>query len=177
MSCGQVKNNAMKLRVFSALIPYFILGSLFAETIVLNNGSKREGMIIEETDQYVVINYSGVPLKYYYDEIKSIDGRQISKPSYGSPFRGDYEKSAQDIFQEVKSSIVYITTQKANGQGAIGSGFVIDSSGIIVTNYHVIIHLILSPFHHIFLKRQDYSFLKDLLQGRITSSDNMILHH
>lgn len=49
-----------------------LLQSLSAEEIILNNGTSLEGAILERTDSYCKVNVSGVPIKYAYDEIKSM---------------------------------------------------------------------------------------------------------
>lgn len=60
----------------------------------------------------------------------------------------DYEQTTVDLFRETSSSVVYITTQARVAdyssrrifevESGTGSGFVWDSDGHIVTNYHVI---------------------------------------
>lgn len=47
-------------------------------------------------------------------------------------------QSAKDISKAVAPSVVFIETQLLGGNGATGSGFIVDKSGIVVTNYHVI---------------------------------------
>ncbi|MDD5069434.1 MAG: hypothetical protein PHV17_01800 [Candidatus Omnitrophica bacterium] len=44
----------------------------FSETIFLKNGTKISGEMIEETNEYVRINFKGVILKYYRDDIYDI---------------------------------------------------------------------------------------------------------
>jgi hypothetical protein len=51
----------------------------FSETVTLKSGQKVEGRIIEKTDQYVKLEFQGVQLVYYNDEIVSID--QVSSDS------------------------------------------------------------------------------------------------
>ena len=45
--------------------------------------------------------------------------------------------SASDVYKKVNPSVVFILTQQSNAY-ASGSGFFIDNSGTVVTNYHVI---------------------------------------
>jgi len=76
------------LLVTSLCFPTFI----FAETVILKSGKKIEGKIIERTDKYIKIDFNGVPLPYFFDEIDSIDGKEVvlstpnqkaNKPSLG----------------------------------------------------------------------------------------------
>jgi len=46
----------------------------FAETIALKSGKSVEGKLIEKTDKYIKIDFMGVPLTYFLDEVESIDG-------------------------------------------------------------------------------------------------------
>ena len=45
----------------------------YSETIVLKSGQKVEGRIIEQTDKYVKLDFYGVELVYYHDEIASVE--------------------------------------------------------------------------------------------------------
>ena len=49
----------------------------FAETIVLKSGKTIEAKIVEKTDKYVRIDFEGVPLTYFLEDIESIDGNKI----------------------------------------------------------------------------------------------------
>ena len=51
----------------------YFSATIFAETIVLKSGRAIEGKIIEKTDEYIKVDYYGVPLTYYFDEIERID--------------------------------------------------------------------------------------------------------
>lgn len=46
----------------------------FAETVYLKNGKAINGRILETTDKYVRIEFEGVPLTYYFNEIEKIEG-------------------------------------------------------------------------------------------------------
>ena len=54
----------------------------FAETIVLKSGEAIEGKIIERTDGYIRIDFEGVPLTYFLDDVESIEGKEpaLSQP-------------------------------------------------------------------------------------------------
>jgi hypothetical protein len=44
-----------------------------ADTVILKSGQKIEGKIIENTDKYVKIEFQGVALVYYQEEIASVE--------------------------------------------------------------------------------------------------------
>ena len=60
-------------KVAPLLIVLFLSTFVFAETVTLKSGSTMEGRLIEETDEYIKIDFQGTPLTYYRDEIKKID--------------------------------------------------------------------------------------------------------
>jgi len=62
-------------------ILFLSVSSVFAETIVLKSGETVEGKLIEKTDKYIKIDFQGVPLTYFFDEVKSIDGAKLIPPS------------------------------------------------------------------------------------------------
>ncbi|MCF7887550.1 MAG: hypothetical protein K9L71_03985 [Candidatus Omnitrophica bacterium] len=59
-------------KIFIVFVLLCFLPSLSAEIITLKSGKKIEGNIIEETADYIQVNFSGVPLTYYRDEIADI---------------------------------------------------------------------------------------------------------
>ena len=69
------------LLAISLCFPSFI----FAETIILKSGKKVEGKIIKKTDKYIQIDFPGVPLTYFLDEIESIDGKRIPVTAEDTP--------------------------------------------------------------------------------------------
>lgn len=54
--------------------------SAFAETIVLKSGKTITGKLIEKTDEYIKIDFQGVSLTYFLDEIESIEGQDAVIP-------------------------------------------------------------------------------------------------
>ena len=63
----------IKIWFFCAVLSFSFLTPVFSETIILKSGLKVEGRITEETDKYAKIDFEGVELTFYSDEIFSID--------------------------------------------------------------------------------------------------------
>jgi len=63
-----------------------ILPVCFSATIELNSGEKIEGQIIERTDEYIKVDYFGVPINYSFDEIRSIDGQSLDGKPVSAQF-------------------------------------------------------------------------------------------
>ncbi len=115
------------------LLPFFC----YSETIELKSGQVISGRIIEQSDEYVRVDIKGIPITYYFEQIKSIDKRPIYVPqSYTS--KPGSEKSPQKIFRDASPAVVSITTEAPGREQFLGSGFVVKREGVVVTNYHVI---------------------------------------
>ena len=67
-----------KIGVLIFLIISLVFGNVFAESIVLKSGKTVEGRLIEKTNKYIKIDFQGVLLTYFLDEIESIDGAKIN---------------------------------------------------------------------------------------------------
>lgn len=133
-----LKKSVISLRAALCLLFIGFFGSCFAETLLLKSGQKIEGKILEKTDEYVRINFAGVALTYFLNEIVSIDGKPVTASQIGytpSPYSS---KSPQAIFKDISEAVVYITTQTPGEEQYLGAGFIVDRQGIGVTNYHVI---------------------------------------
>ncbi|MDD5281490.1 MAG: hypothetical protein PHC37_02020 [Candidatus Omnitrophica bacterium] len=62
----------MRLCIFCAAFLAFCQSLVLGETVLLKSGQKVEGRIIENTDKYVKLDFHGVELTYYKDEVASI---------------------------------------------------------------------------------------------------------
>ncbi|MDD5356047.1 MAG: hypothetical protein PHY56_05895, partial [Candidatus Omnitrophica bacterium] len=71
----------IKIAIFIFSIFFLAQTISYAETIVLKSGRTVEGNLIEKTDKYIKIDFQGVPLTYFFDEIESIDGEKINSTS------------------------------------------------------------------------------------------------
>jgi outer membrane lipoprotein-sorting protein len=65
----------MKTIIFISVLLLFPL-TCFAETIVLKSGREIKGKIIEEKDNYIKVDFEGVPLTYYTEDIESISSEK-----------------------------------------------------------------------------------------------------
>ena len=69
----------MKKIVLAILVSVVFFSSpnfVFSETVILKSGYTLEGKLTEKTDDYIKIDFEGVSLTYYLDEIESIDGKK-----------------------------------------------------------------------------------------------------
>lgn len=129
-------------------IIFLIFGFVFlyasvssAATVYLKNGNTVEGKILVWTPEYIKIDFYGVVLKYSLEEVEHIDDKDEGvvpiEPSRGKAVISGTEKIPAQIFEEVSGSVVVIVAQMPNGVSQ-GSGFIMDSSGVIATNFHVV---------------------------------------
>lgn len=79
------------------IVVFFLcfLPSLLAEIITLKSSKKIEGNIVEETAEYIKVDFSGVPLTYYRDEIADIK----VEPAEPTQSRNHYSSSSQQSNQ------------------------------------------------------------------------------
>lgn len=63
------------------LLTFLFFNNLLAETVVLKSGKTVEGKITETTDKYIKVDFQGVGITYYLDEIASIDGQAVVLPA------------------------------------------------------------------------------------------------
>jgi S1-C subfamily serine protease len=108
----------------------------YPETITLKSGKTIEARIIERTDSYIKVDIKGIPITYYLDEIEAIEGVKTSTPQ--TTLTALTTKDPKEIFEQVSPAIVYITTKTLTAEEYLGSGFIVDKNGIIVTNLHVL---------------------------------------
>ncbi len=107
----------------------FFVSSIYPAIIYLKDGRKIEGRIVEETDDYVKIDFHGVILTHYKDRIERIENFEGQSEIRSSSF--------SDIFEKVSPAVVVITAYTPEGVSR-GSGFIVKESGVVVTNFHVV---------------------------------------
>jgi len=76
-----MRRRLTKLLMILLSVGLFFPCFIFAETIVLKSGKKVEGKLIEKTDKYIKIDFYGVPLTYFLDDVKSIEEESIENTS------------------------------------------------------------------------------------------------
>ncbi len=97
-----VKRGGVSMRKTITFISGLILISnfCFAETIALKSGKTIEGEIIEQTEEYIKIDFHGVPLTYYMEDIENASGL-VSQAPYDferlrASFEGAYNESSEE---------------------------------------------------------------------------------
>ena len=114
---------------------FSIITYSYPETIKFKSGKTLDAKIIEKTDKYIKVNISGIPVTYYLEDIEAIDGNLIfvqkQTPSTSTT------KTPKDIFKDISPAVVYILNKTLTGDKYLGSGFIIDKEGVIITNLHI----------------------------------------
>ena len=75
----------MKKKIIIVLALFFYQTCL-AEVIKLKDGKVFQAQIVEETQDYVTVDFLGTPLTYYFENIESIDGKVVH------PFEHEIQK-------------------------------------------------------------------------------------
>jgi len=96
----------MKKFLFLLLI-LLITATAYAARIELKSGLVVDGEILEQTNKYIRINFEGVDLKFYLDEIDTVDGQTPEAKDYPDPPADtkastveNEEESYKEIFQK-----------------------------------------------------------------------------
>ena len=82
-----------KIIFFLSALSLFFMNS-FGENIILKSGKSIEGNIIRKTSDGIMVEVGGVSIKYYFDEIQSIDGKKVGNAK-GFPSGGEKNTSSQ----------------------------------------------------------------------------------
>ncbi|MDD3345297.1 MAG: hypothetical protein PHO34_02530 [Candidatus Omnitrophica bacterium] len=108
----------IKLPVLLAMAIFLPFAVCFGETIILKSGQRVEGKIIEQTNKYVKIDFFGVGLVYYNDEIDSILYTDSQAGQNG-------DSQAASLYQAYLTSLA-----SGSGQGAAGTSLSTDKKTV-----------------------------------------------
>ena len=87
--------------IFTILcLPSFVI----AETIVLKSGKKIEANITARTEEEINIDYKGIPLTYFLDEIETIDGVKAEVINRNQPEATPQINTTQEAITEPVSA-------------------------------------------------------------------------
>ena len=104
----------VKIGICCAIFCLLFLSFGFSETILLKSGQKVEGKIIEKADKYVKLDFLGVELVYYNDEIASISQGDLNSEKATSP-------QLESLYQAYTSSLNVAHKPKENNVESISA--------------------------------------------------------
>jgi len=152
-----------------------------AETITLKSGEILEAEVIEKTNNSIKIDFYGVPLTYYFEDIESIDGQKVSLSRIESrvSHKSFSPKTPEEVFEEYASSVVRIEEREQPFESPSEVGFIVREDGIIVTNFHVFVAYGFQGFHvrlkngrvYPILSVVGYDFMRDIFIFKINAQN------
>jgi len=83
------------------IVAIVIATSCFAETVVLKSGEKIEGKILQKTDSYIKVDFQGIPLTFYLDEIKIIEPEKLG---FTTKEPATYEINDEEILDKIEEA-------------------------------------------------------------------------
>jgi hypothetical protein len=96
--------------VVLAVLCVYISSMAFAETVTLKSGKVVEGKLLEQTDKYIKIDFDGVILTYFTDEIAKIDKKNKDDLTL-------FENAPDDEGAQAEESNIPIVTLKDGSAG------------------------------------------------------------
>lgn len=126
--------------VIALLIPF---STLSADVIELKTGQRVEGEVLKESDDALYVDVGVDVIKIPRDRIRSREAVTTSEAD--APKTGNEKpnslyltadlprKSVKELTEDYGEGVVLVQTP-----GGLGSGFLINSRGFCVTNYHVV---------------------------------------
>lgn len=104
--------------IFVTLLVLLTTSEAFCDKIILKNGTTIEGMVIEKADTYIKVNFEGVELKFYRNEIKEIipdeKGLNIDLDKYEGLAKSSLTDKVLDM-SGVKKQLAQIEAHAVNG--------------------------------------------------------------
>lgn len=128
------------LKIIIIIFSFFCIPIFsFAETIYLKSGKTVEGKILERNDKYIKIDFYGVSLVYYLDEIKQIDNEVINE----SKESGNLAKKPSNLDEQFLNRITNLIADsndplELHGAAALCFGLVL-SKGLLEASDTIIL--------------------------------------
>jgi hypothetical protein len=98
------KNTLIRAILFLLFWQFSDPRALFAETLILNNGQEINGKITKRTPDFIRIEENGIPMTYFYKEIRRIidssrdPASKVSKPAVADPDYTEISHAIRDFF-------------------------------------------------------------------------------
>lgn len=124
------------------LFSVLLTGLLSADVIELNTGQRLEGEVLKESDDAIFVDLGVDVIKIPRERIRSRETVTSSNDETKSVAKNPNSlyltaklptKNVKDLTEEFGEGVVLVQTP-----GGLGSGFIINSRGFCVTNYHVV---------------------------------------
>ena len=96
------------LGVIAIFLCIYICVSAFAATITFKSGKEVEGEIIERSQDFIKIDFLGMPVTYYYDEIESIDGEPVTAPELSPQEDINITEDSPELSEQVDAAVFQI---------------------------------------------------------------------
>jgi serine protease Do len=115
------------------------VGAALADVIVLKSGQRVEGEVLKVQKDTLFVDVGVDVIRIPVDQIQERKGAESAQATTAAPVDSLYlstelpERTVKELVATYGEGVVLIETP-----GGLGSGFIINSRGYCVTNYHVI---------------------------------------
>lgn len=119
--------------IIMIVVLYFIVTTVFADTIYLNSGKVIKGRIIEKTDKHIKIDFYGIESTYFLEDVKDIkeDEAEVYPVTQQQNNQSEADKSNSKVNSDfLKEKDAYYIPQNYNIKIKIPNGWKMLSSNI-----------------------------------------------
>ena len=85
----------------------------------MTNGYELEAPIVERTDDFIKVDFYGMPMTYYYHQIEAIDNHPVVIPKKDPP----EEKGQSTLIDEVRQGVVIVKSFPSEPTFSVRHGF------------------------------------------------------